>query len=131
MNLAMKELMLFSVPLELNYNGRNYFAAMGPFERSMEMDFALVAQKKALQECNDINKLREVACMLTEGWSNMQEATAALVKENLELRQAMQMQQADLEAADQLLGEAGEAIKSFVDKQQSSRSRRFPWPFSR
>ena len=64
----MKELMLFSVPLELNYNGRNYFAAMGPFERSMERDFALVAQKKALQECNDINKLREVACMMTEGW---------------------------------------------------------------
>jgi hypothetical protein len=120
---------LFNVPVGLNYNGREYIATMGPFERSMERDFALVANKKALDECNDIEKLKEVAWHMMQGWSNMQDATASLVKENLELRQAMQMQQMDLEAADQLLGEAGEAIKAFSKQQQSSQAKRFPWPF--
>jgi len=122
---------MFSVPVGLSYNGKECIAAMGPFERSMERDFALVANKKALAECDDIDKLREVACTMMEGWSNMQEAVTALVKENLELRQAMQMQQMDLEAADQLLGEAGEAIKTFVEQQQSSQARRFLWPFGK
>ena len=102
---------------------------MGPFERSMERDFALVANKKALSECTDIEKLREVACTMMEGWSNMQEAVTSLVKENLELRQAMQMQQADLEAADELLGEAADAVTQFARKQQSAQAKKFPWPF--
>jgi hypothetical protein len=122
---------LFNVPVGLNYNGREYIATMGPFERSMERDFALIANKKALDECNDIEKLKEVAWNMMQGWSNMQDATASLVKENLELRQAMQLQQMDLEAADQLLGEAGEAIKTFVEQQQSSQARRFLWPFGK
>jgi len=121
----------FNVPVGLNYNGQECIATMGPFERSMERDFALVANKKAVAECTDINKLREVACNMMEGWSNMQEAVTALVKENLELRQAMQLQQMDLEAADQLLGEAGEAIKHFAEKEQSSQARRFLWPFAK
>jgi len=122
---------LFNVPVGLNYNGCEYIATMGPFERSMERDFALVANKKALEECNDIDKLKEVAWNMMQGWSNMQDATASLVKENLELRQAMQIQQMDLEAADALLGEAGEAIKHFAEKEQSSQAKRFLWPFSR
>jgi len=61
----------------------------------------------------------------------MQDATASLVKENLELRQAMQMQQMDLEAADQLLGEAAEAVKHFAEKEQSSQAKRFLWPFGK
>jgi len=122
---------MFSIPVALSYNGRDYIAEMGPFERSMERDFALVANKKALEECNDIDKLKEVAWNMMQGWSNMQDATASLVKENLELRQAMQMQQMDLEAADALLGEAGEAIKTFVEQQQSSQARRFLWPFGK
>jgi len=122
---------LFNVPVGLNYNGREYIATMGPFERSMERDFALIANKKALDECNDIEKLKEVAWNMMQGWSNMQDATASLVKENLELRQAMQMQQMDLEAADQLLGEAAEAVKHFAEKEQSSQARRFLWPFGK
>jgi len=122
---------MFSIPVALNYNGQDYIATMGPFERSMERDFALVANKKALEECNDIDKLKEVAWNMMQGWSNMQDATASLVKENLELRQAMQMQQMDLEAADALLGEAGEAIKAFAEQQQSSQARRFLWPFGK
>jgi acyl CoA:acetate/3-ketoacid CoA transferase alpha subunit len=122
---------MFSIPVALSYNGQDYIATMGPFERSMERDFALIANKKALDECNDIEKLKEVAWNMMQGWSNMQDATASLVKENLELRQAMQMQQMDLEAADQLLGEAGEAIKAFAEQQQSSQARRFLWPFGK
>ena len=120
---------MFSIPVGLNYNGQDCIAAMGPFERSMERDFALVANKKALADCNDIDKLREVACTVMEGWSNMQEAVTALVKENLELRQAMQVQQHDLEAADELLGEAADAVKRFAEKQQSAQAKKFPWPF--
>jgi hypothetical protein len=119
----------FSIPIGLKYNGQECIGIMGPFERSMERDFALVANKKALSECKDIDKLREVACTMMEGWSNMQEAVTSLVKENLELRQAMQMQQADLEAADELLGEASDAVTQFARKQQSAQAKKFPWPF--
>lgn len=122
--------MMFSIPVGLNYDGHKRIAVMGPFERSMERDFALVANKRALAECNDVEKLREVAGNLLEGWSNMQEAFAALMKENLELRQAMQMQQHDLDAAEALLGEAGDAINRLsAEQKQSSLARRFLWPF--
>lgn len=122
--------MMFSIPVGLNYNGQKRIAVMGPFERSMERDFALTANKRALAECNDVEKLREVASNLLEGWSNMQEAFTALMKENLELRQAMQMQQHDLDAAEALLGEAGDAINRLsAEQKQSSRAMRFLWPF--
>ena len=120
---------MFSIPVGLNYNGRECIAAMGPFERSMERDFALVANKKALSECKDVEKLRQVACMMMEGWSNMQEAVSSLVKENLELRQAMQLQEHDLQAADELLMEAADAVNNFAKKQQSAQAKKFPWPF--
>jgi hypothetical protein len=119
----------FSIPVGLKYNGQECIGIMGPFERSMERDFALVANKKALNECNDIDKLREVACTMMEGWSNMQEAVTALVKENLELRQAMQIQENDLEAAEELLGEAADAVKRFAEKQQSAQAKKRLWPF--
>lgn len=119
----------FSIPIGLKYNGQDCIGVMGPFERSMERDFALVANKKALSECSDIEKLREVACTMMEGWSNMQEAVTALVKENLELRQAMQLQERDLQAADELLGEAAEAVTRYAVKQQSAQAKKRPWPF--
>ena len=119
----------FSIPIGLKYNGQECIGIMGPFERSMERDFALVANKKALSECKDIDKLREVACTMMEGWSNMQEAVTSLVKENLELRQAMQLQERDLEVADGLLGEAAVAVTHFARKQQSAQAKKFPWPF--
>ena len=120
---------MFSIPVGLNYNGRECIAAMGPFERSMERDFALVANRKALGECKDADKLREVALTMMEGWSNMQEAVSSLVKENLELRQAMQLQEHDLQAADELLMEAADAVNNFAEKQQSAQAKKFPWPF--
>ena len=118
----------FSIPLELQYNGKNYSAAMGPFERSMERDFALTLNKKALAECDDIEKLREVASNLLEGWSNMQEAVGSLVKENLELRQAMTIKDYDLSAASELLEEASKVISDEVQRRSSQAKRRL-WPF--
>lgn len=120
---------LFAIPVGLNYKGTPRMVMMGPFERSMERDFALVANKKALAECRDIEKLRDVATTMMEGWSNMQEAFTALMKENLELRQAMQMQQHDLEAAEMLLSEASDAINSFEEKRQSAQAKPRLWPF--
>jgi hypothetical protein len=119
----------FSIPIELSYDGRSYMTAMGPFERSLERDFSLAVNKKALEECDDINKLREVAGNLLEGWSNMQSAVGALVKENLELRQAMALRDYDLEAASELLGEAAEAIEQHRVQRQSSQAKRRLWPF--
>jgi methylthioribose-1-phosphate isomerase len=118
----------FSIPVELSYQGRPYIAAMGPFERSLERDFALAANKRAIAECSDVEKLREVAVNLMEGWSNMQEAVASLVKENLELRQAMSMKDWDLKAASELLEEASTVIQDEL-KQRSSQAKRRLWPF--
>lgn len=119
----------FSIPIELSYDGRSYMTAMGPFERSLERDFSLAINKKALEECDDIKQLREVAGNLLEGWSNMQSAVGALVKENLELRQAMALRDYDLEAASELLGEASEFIEKHQAQQRSSRAKRRLWPF--
>lgn len=101
---------------------------MGPFERSLERDFSLAANKRALAECSDVEKLREVAINLMEGWSNMQEAVGSLVKENLELRQAMSMKEWDLQAAAELLEEASTLVADEV-KRQSSQAKRRLWPF--
>lgn len=123
--------MLFSVPVALSYGNRQVMTAMGPFERSLERDFALALNKKALEECTNIDTLREVASNLLEGWSNMQEAVGALVKENLELRQAMTLQNSDLEAAEQLLSEACDMLKSSESKPRSSAKRWSLWPFGK
>lgn len=78
---------------------------MGPFERSLERDFSLAVNKKAIEECDDPVRLKEVATNLLMGWSNMQGAIGSLVKENMQLRHAMAVQDSDLRAAEQLLNE--------------------------
>lgn len=117
---------MFSVPVGLNYKGRDFIAAMGPFERSMERDFVLATNKRALEGCNDVEKLREVAINFLEGWSNMEQAVKALVKENLELRQAMQIQERDIEAAAQLLDEINDQLTHLSTQQQSSPAKASP-----
>jgi hypothetical protein len=118
--------MKFSLPVELDYGNRRYMAAM-TFEHSMQREFALTVSKKALQECNDKEKLREVALNLLEGWAMMNTAVQGLMKENIELRQAMALRDSSLEAADALLTEAGEALKKY--ERQSSRAKWRLWPF--
>jgi len=119
----------FSIPIELSYDGNSHLTAMGPFERSLERDFSLAINKKALAECEDIEKLREVASNLLEAWSNMQGAVSSLVKENLELRQALSIRDYDLKAASELLGDAAEAIEQHRMLQQSCQAKKRLWPF--
>lgn len=119
--------MAFKFPVELTLNGRRCMAVMGPFEHSTEREFQLTVSRKALQECDDKEKLREVANNLLEGWAAMQTAFQALMKENLELRQAMMVKDSSLEAADALLDEAAKTLKKY--ERQSRRAKWRLWPF--
>ena len=122
--------MHYTIPVILDYDGQKHLAAMGPFERSVERDFSLAINKKAIQECSSIDKLKEVSTNLLMGWSNMQEAVQSLVKENLELRQAVGLRESELHVAEQLLEEAAQAIESQY-KQQSPQSKRGLWPWQK
>ena len=57
----------YSIPVEMNYNGRKYIANMGPFEHSAEREFALTVNKRAIHDCSDINQLKPVALNLLQG----------------------------------------------------------------
>lgn len=126
--------MQYSLPVILDYDGRKVLATMGPFERSLERDFSLAVNKKAIEECDDLAKLKEVATNLLMGWSNMQGAIGSLMHENIQLRQAMHLRDEDLAAAEALLNEA----QSMVERQaadrankrrQSSSPRMSLWPW--
>jgi hypothetical protein len=118
--------MEFCIPVELVYNGRNRIAMMGPFEHSAEREFSLTVSKKAIAECDDKAKLREVALNLLSGWSSMQTAVQSLMLENINLRQAMAKQEIDLEAADAIIKEAVELAEC---AQKSGRAKRSLWPW--
>jgi len=107
---------------------------MGPFERSVEREFSLAVNKKAIDECSDLKQLKEVATNLLIGWSNMQGAVGELIKENMNLRHAIGLRDADLKAAEELMNQAA----SIIDKQaadraskpsQSSQSKWRLWPW--
>lgn len=121
--------MKFSLPIELDYGNRRCKAYMGPFEHSTQREFALTVSRKALQECQDKEKLREVASNLLESWAMLNTAVQGLVEENLQLRQALAVRDSSLEAADDLLTEAGEALKKY--EQKSTGAKRRLWPFGR
>ena len=122
--------MEYRIPVILNYDGGKRLVNMGPFERSLEREFALSLQQKAIKECDSSAQLKEVALSLLEGWSNMQEAVQTLVMENIQLRQAMSLRDSELKAAEMLMEEAAETIEK-QQKQQSSQSKRGPWPWSK
>lgn len=119
----------------VDYDGEKRFATMGPFERSMERDFSIAVNKKAIEECTDIKQLRSVATDLLIGWSNMQGAVSDLVNENLKLRHAMKLQANDLQAAEELIEHAGwlidrqrEELDQPSKTSQSSQSKWRLWP---
>jgi hypothetical protein len=120
--------MEFCVPVELVYNGKSSLAMMGPFEHSAEREFSLTVNRKAIAECHDNAKLREVAQNLLTGWSSMQTAVQSLMLENIKLRQAMAQQERDLEAADEIIKEAMELVEC---AQKSARAKRSLWPWSK
>lgn len=95
---------------------------MGPFERSMERDFSLAVNKKAIEDCTDMQQLKEVATNLLIGFSNLQGAVGSLIKENMNLRHAIGLRDSDLKAAEELMNHAADLL----EQQQSSRSNKSP-----
>ena len=61
---------------------------MGPFDRSTEREFALTVNRRAIDDCSNLEQLKPVAKNLLEGWSSMQTAFQSLMLENIQLRQA-------------------------------------------
>ncbi len=107
---------------------------MGPFERSMEREFSLAVNKKAIDECTDLKQLKEVATNLLVGWSNMQGAVGELIKENMNLRHAIGLREADLQAAEELMNHAASLLEKQAADQsnkpsQSSQSKWRLWPW--
>lgn len=117
--------------MEISYNGRKHTVIMGTFQHSMEREFALTANKKAIAECRDLEGLKAAATNLLEGWSAMQTACQGMMLENIQLRQALDQRQNDLAAAEQILNEAASTIDAMRKQceQQSKRSTWRLWPW--
>lgn len=123
--------MQFVLPVMLRgYNGESVDVVMGPFEHSTEREFALTVNKNAIQECRDIDSLKQVATNLLVGWSGMQTAMQKMIIENIELRQALSKSQLDLEAAEAIVAEAAELIEKQYGR-QSSRAKWRLWPWQK
>ena len=105
--------MKFGIPVEMVYNGKTRITVMGPFEHSPQREFALTVNKRAIADCTDMKQLKEVANNLLIGWSSMQTAVQSLMLENLQLRQALDKRDIDLEAANALLQEASTLMDQY------------------
>ena len=111
--------------MEISYNGQKRTVIM-TFQHSMEREFALTANKKAIAECTDLEGLKKAATNLLEGWSAMQTACQSMMLENIQLRQALDQRQNDLLAAEQILNEAASTIDA-MKKQCDGQSRPSIW----
>jgi len=100
---------------------------MGPFEHSTEREFALTVNRRAIDDCSNLEQLKPVAKNLLEGWSSLQTAFQNLMLENIQLRQAMSMRDDSLRAADEMLNEAVVAMQQY--EQKLKRANKRPWPF--
>ena len=100
---------------------------MGPFDRSTERDFALTVNRRAIDDCSNVEQLKPVAKNLLEGWSSLQTAFQSLMLENIQLRQALAMRDDSLRAADEMLNEAVVEMQRYEQKLKSASKR--PWPF--
>lgn len=100
---------------------------MGPFDRSTEREFALTVNRRAIDDCSNLEQLKPVAKNLLEGWSSMQTAFQSLMLENIQLRQALSMRDDSLKAADEMLSEAVVEMQRY--EQKLKRANKRPWPF--
>lgn len=119
--------MQFCIPVELSYNGKKFVSAMGPFEHSAEREFSLTVNKRAIDDCTDLNTLKPVAKNLLEGWSSMQTALQSLMMENIQLRQALAQREVDMQATEDILNEAAEIVQQCVKQSPSTKRRLWPW----
>ena len=119
--------MNFVIPIEMFYNGQKIVRSMGPFKHSEEREFALVVNRKAIDDCSSLNQLKEVAKNLLEGWSSMQTGLQAVMLENIQLRQVLAKKERDLEAADQMLSEAADMVQQYEKQSKKARLNLWPW----
>ena len=128
-----QKIMTFVIPVQFAYNGKSYAASMGPFNHSTEREFALTVNRRAIEDCKSIEQLKPVAKNLLEGWASMQTAVQSLMLENLQLRQALDKRNVDLEAAEAIVNEAAvmiDAMRKEIERAPRSRSaRRGLWPW--
>ena len=124
---ALKITMKFGIPVEMVYNGKTRITVMGPFEHSPQREFALTVNKRAIADCTDMKQLKEVANNLLIGWSSMQTAVQSLMLENLQLRQALDKRDVDLEAANALLQEASTMMDQYDVQLRKTKKGLWSW----
>mgnify|MGYP006866646061 FL=1 len=110
-----------------DYNGRKHVRMMAPFDRSTEREFALTVNRRAIDDCSNLEQLKPIAKSLLEGWSSLQSSFQSLMLENLQLRQAISMRDYSLRAADEMLNEAVVEMQRY--EQKLKRANKRPWPF--
>ena len=113
--------------MQFDYNGQKHVRMMGPFDHSTEREFALTVNRRAIDDCSNLEQLKPIAKNLLEGWSSMQTAFQGLMLENIQLRQALNTRDSSLRAADEMLNEAVVAMQQY--EQQLKRANKRPWPF--
>ena len=119
--------MKFGIPVEMVYNGKTRITVMGPFEHSPQREFALTVNKRAIADCTDMKQLKEVANNLLIGWSSMQTAVQSLMLENMQLRQALDKRDVDLEAANVLLQEASTLMDQYDAQLRKAKKGLWSW----
>jgi hypothetical protein len=127
--------MSFVIPVHFAYNGRSYAKQMGPFSHSAEREFALTVNRRAIDECTSVDQLRPVAKNLLEGWCCLHTALKEMMLENIQLRQALDKRNLDLEAAEEIVTEASMLLDTMREEiergQQSGRARKGLWPWQK
>ena len=113
--------------MQFDYNGQKHVRMMGPFDHSTEREFALTVNRRAIDDCSNLEQLKPIAKNLLEGWSSMQTAFQSLMLENIQLRQALNTRDSSLRAADEMLNEAAVAMQQYEQKLKHANKR--PWPF--
>lgn len=118
--------MQFGIPVEMVYNGKRHVTVM-EFEHSPQREFAITVNQRAIAECEDKQKLKEVANNLLVGWASMQTAVQSLMLENLQLRQALDKRDVDLEAANALLQEASTLMDQYDAQLRKTKRGLWSW----
>jgi len=110
--------MSFVIPTQFAYNGKNYAVHMGPFNHSAEREFALTVNRRAIDDCSSLEQLKPVAKNLLEGWSSLQTAFQSLMLENIQLRQALDKRNLDLQAAEDVMNEASDMLEAMQTRRE-------------
>jgi len=97
--------MPFSLPVVVGYNGRKFLVRMGPFDHTPEREFSLLSAKQAVDNCSDLQALKDRTKDLVDAFGALQAAYQNLMLENIRLTQTLMARDSDILAAEQLLQE--------------------------